>query len=76
MKILFIHPNMPGQYKHHCRVLAADKNNQVVFITKPKSLEIPNVHKVEYKMPRDAVATTHRYLIGTERAVLQGQAGL
>ncbi len=73
MKILFIHPNMPGQYKHHCRVLAADKNNQVVFITKPKSLEIPNVHKVEYKMPRDAVATTHRYLIGTERAVLQGQ---
>lgn len=73
MKILFIHPNMPGQYKHLCRALAEDKKNTVVFITKPRPLDIPNVHKVEYKMKREPSITTHRYLIGTERSVLQGQ---
>lgn len=64
---------MPGQYKHLCRAFAEDPKNQVVFITKPKSVEIPGVHKVEYKMRREPSASTHHYLIGTERAVLQGQ---
>ena len=73
VKILFIHPNMPGQYKHLCRVMAEDTNNTVVFITKPRNLDIPNVYKVEYRVPREPSAQTHRYLIGTERAVLQGQ---
>ncbi len=73
MKILFIHPNMPGQYKHLCQAYAKNPDHTVVFITKPKSLEIPGVHKVEYKPPREPSASTHRYLIGTERAVLIGQ---
>lgn len=73
MKILFLHPNMPGQYKHLCRAFADDPKNTVVFITKPRPLDIPNVHKVEYQMKREPSASTHRYLIGTERAVLQGQ---
>lgn len=73
MKILFIHPNMPGQYKHLCRAFADNPKNTVVFITKPRNLEIPNVHKVEYKMQREPSAATHRYLTGVERAVLTGQ---
>jgi glycosyltransferase involved in cell wall biosynthesis len=73
VKILFIHPNMPGQYKHLCRVMAEDTNNTVVFITKPRNLNIPNVHKVEYKVPREPSPQTHRYLLGTERAILQAQ---
>lgn len=74
MKILFIHPNMPGQYKHLARVYGASPEHQVVFITKPKQgVEIPGVHKVEYEVPRGPSPTTHRYLIGSERAILQGQ---
>ena len=73
MNILFIHPNMPGQYKHLCRVLAEDENNTVVFITKPKSVEIPNVHKVEYHIRREVSVSTHHYMTGAERAVIQGQ---
>ncbi len=73
MKILFIHPNMPGQYKHLCRSFANDPANTVVFITKPKPIDIPGVHKVEYKIPREPAAATHRYLTGVERAVLTGQ---
>lgn len=73
MKVLFIHQNMPGQYKHLCRIFAEDPANQVVFITKPRSVEIPGVHKVEYAARRESAAGTHHYLIGMERSVLQGQ---
>ena len=74
MKILFIHPNMPGQYKHLARILAENKNNKVVFITKEKpDINIPNVTKVEYRSTREVQPETHRYLINFERAIFQGQ---
>lgn len=73
MKILFIHPNMPGQFKHLARIYAQDPNNTVVFLTKPKDLEIPNVIKVEYKVDRDCLPDIHRYLIPFERAVIHAQ---
>ncbi len=74
MKILFIHPNMPGQYKHLARIFAEDKNNEVVFITKPKpEISIPNVKKVEYKVSREPQFETHRYLLNFERGIFQGQ---
>ncbi len=73
MKILFLHPNMPGQYKHLCGAFAKDPKNQVVFITKPKNFELPNVHKVEYTAPREASASTHRYLTGAEIGVINAQ---
>lgn len=73
MKILFIHPNMPGQYRNLCRVAAEDKRNTVVFLTKPTKVEIPGVHKVEYQPARTASHMTHRYIIGLEKSVLQGQ---
>jgi glycosyltransferase involved in cell wall biosynthesis len=73
MKILFLHPNMPGQYKHLCVAFAKDPKNQVVFITKPKNFDLPNVHKVEYTPPREASISTHRYLTGTEIGVINAQ---
>lgn len=73
MRVLFIHPNMPGQYKHLAQFMASDPNNHVVFITKPRNISIPGVHKVEYKMTREVGPDVHRYLIGFQRAVLQGQ---
>lgn len=74
MKYLFVHPNMPGQYKHIARIAAEDEKNQVVFITKPKpGLEIPNVTKIEYKVEREASPDVHSYLVGIERAVYESQ---
>jgi len=74
MKILFIHPNMPGQFKHLCRIFGEDPDNTVVFITKPRpQITIPGVHKVEYKPPREPSPETHRYITSFERAVLMGQ---
>lgn len=73
MKLLFVHPNMPGQYRNLCRVAAEDEANTVVFLTKPTQVTIPGVHKAEYLPQRGATAMTHRYLTGLENAVLQGQ---
>lgn len=73
MKVLFLHQNMPGQYKHLCRLFADDPKNQVVFVTKPKSFDVPNIHKLEFKVPREASISTHRYLSGAEQGVLAGQ---
>src|SRR5262245_4969810 len=73
MKILFMHPNMPGQYKYLCPAFAANPANQVVFVTKNKTAELPNVHKILYDVPRQASPHTHRYLSHAEQAVIQGQ---
>lgn len=74
MKVLFFHPNMPGQYKHLARIFGEDPNNQIVFLTKPKpGVEIPGVKKVEYTASREVQKETHRYLIGLERAVYASQ---
>lgn len=74
MKILFIHPNMPGQFKHLARIYGALPDYEVAFITKPKpDVNIPGVQKVEYVEPREPSVKTHRYLISSERGVLVGQ---
>jgi glycosyltransferase involved in cell wall biosynthesis len=73
MKILFMHPNMPGQYKHLIPEFVKDKSNEVVFITKATKPQMEGVRKIVYQVPRDASPHTHRYLIHAERAVLQGQ---
>src|SRR3546814_20610016 len=74
MKYLFVHQNMPGQYKHICQRLADDKNNTVVFITKRDGLDLPNIAKVLYKPQREPAESTHRYPRETERGTLHGQA--
>ncbi len=74
MRILFIHPNMPGQYKHLAAEFAKDSANEVVFITKSRPhINIPNVRKIEYQLSRDPAKETHRYIFGFERGVIQGQ---
>ena len=73
MKYLFVHQNMPGQYKHICQRLAADSENTVVFITKREGIEIPNIHKVIYKPNREPAESTHRYIREAERGILHGQ---
>jgi len=76
MRILFVHQNMPGQYKHLARRLAEDKANQVVFITKRDQVQIPGVRKVLYKPTREPRADTHHYLRLLENHVLHGQGAV
>jgi glycosyltransferase involved in cell wall biosynthesis len=74
MKVLFIHQNCPGQFKHLAPSLARSPGNEVVFITRPGKPELPGVKKLEYTPARKVSSTTHRYLRSMEEGVLNGQA--
>jgi glycosyltransferase involved in cell wall biosynthesis len=74
VNLLFIHPNMPGQYKHLARAFGAEGGHRIYFVTKHTSAEIPGVTRITYALPKaDTLPPTHRYLATSTRAVIQGQ---
>jgi len=74
MKILFVHQNFPGQYRHLAQHLAAVPGNQVVFITQRTDAHLPGVRNIVYKPQRPITKHLHHYLRGTEAGVLNAQA--
>ena len=73
MKILFLHPNFPAQFRHLAAKLGQDPKNQVVFGTGRQEGSIPGVTKVLYGKSRTARPETHHYVRPLENAVLEGQ---
>lgn len=73
MNILFVHQNMPAQFKHVAPALAAIPGNRVVFLTRNCRMALPGVRAVTYDPPRGAGAKVHAYLRRFEDAVLHGQ---
>ncbi len=74
MRILFLHPNFPAQFRHLAAKLGQDPKNTVVFGTNRKEGQITGVTKVLYEKSRTARAETHHYVRPLENAVLEGQA--
>ncbi len=74
MNLLFVHQNMPGQFRHLAAALAREANNRVVFLTRRQDREIPGVCRVAYSPARSSAPQTHHYLHQFEDAVLHGQA--
>ena len=72
MKILFIHRNMPGQFRYLAPHLAA-RGHDVVFVTQRTDRELPGVRRVSYAPRRKPGDVGHVYLRGLEDAVLHGQ---
>lgn len=73
MNILFVHQNMPAQFKHVAPALAAVPGNRVAFLTRNCRAALPGVRAVTYDAPRAASPQTHAYLRRFEDAVLHGQ---
>lgn len=73
MKILFLHPNFPAQFRHLAAVLGKDRQNTVVYATNRPEGQIPGVKKVVYEKSRTARAETHHYVRPLENAVLEAQ---
>ncbi|MCR9212780.1 MAG: glycosyltransferase family 4 protein [Proteobacteria bacterium] len=74
MRILFLHNNFPAQYRHVARILAANKENRVVFASHRAPEKIPGVTNLIYKPHREGKPDTHHYLRTTETAVINGQS--
>ena len=73
MKILFLHPNFPAQFRHLATVLGQDSRNTVVFATNRREGNIKGVNKVIYDKSRTARPETHHYVRPLENAVLEAQ---
>ena len=77
MKVLFVHQNFPGQYKHIAAALADDPRNKVLAIgEKPNlgRLRHPRVTEIGYETPRGSAPATHHYVRNLENGVRRGQA--
>jgi glycosyltransferase involved in cell wall biosynthesis len=74
MRILFLHPNFPAQFRHLAVALAKTGEHQVVFGTARADGSLPGVYKEIYTTSRGVHAETHNYVRPLENAVLQGQA--
>jgi len=72
MKILMLHQNMPGQFKYLAPALAR-AGNEVVFVTKQKTVEIAGVRKIMYEPHRQVRSSTHHYMRLFENGILHGQ---
>jgi glycosyltransferase involved in cell wall biosynthesis len=73
MRILFIHRTMPGQFGRLAASFAAD-GHDVVFVAHTVEQALEGVRGVSYTPARRASRSTHRYLLASEDAVLNGQA--
>jgi glycosyltransferase involved in cell wall biosynthesis len=78
MKLLLVHQNFPGQYKHIAARFGADPGVQVVAIGEQDNLskrpDIPGVQRLAYRVAREVGKEIHPYLRNIEAAVLRGQA--
>lgn len=72
MKVLFIHQNMPGQFKHLAPDLAAE-GHQICFLTQREDVTLKGVARVTYRRPSPRKTETHPYLRLLESAVIIGQ---
>lgn len=72
LKYLFIHQNFPAQYKHIVQHLAAQKGNQVRFITQPNENAMSGVTKITYPKDERGPINCHAYSVELDRAIFTG----
>lgn len=74
MRILFIHQNFPGQYKHVAAAFAAGRANQVVAIGRDNAKPLPGLRLERYAKPRGPQPATHPFARRYDDGVQHGEA--
>ncbi|RZJ07107.1 MAG: glycosyltransferase [Rubrivivax sp.] len=80
MRILIIHQNFPGQFRHVAKSWSERPGWQVIGISRDTAPGMPGLEKsgrltlIRYKPHRQVNPTQHHYLRRMEDAVLHGQA--
>jgi glycosyltransferase involved in cell wall biosynthesis len=74
MKILLVHQNFPGQFKHLVPVLLKDSANQVVAFTMNDYSGPANLIVVRYQASRGTSKEIHPWVAETETKVIRGEA--
>lgn len=73
MKVLFIHQNFPGQFRHIAAHLARQPEVSVLAIGREQAPGLPGIRMLRYKPHRRASAHIHPYARSFEDAILHGQ---
>jgi len=73
-RILVIHQNFPGQFRHVVAALQGRSDVEVIGIGREGAPGLPGVRWLRYKPHRSAAKETHPYCRSFENAVLHGQA--
>lgn len=73
MRVLFVHQNFPGQFRHLALHWAANPNNQVVSIGQKQAPGLNGIPRVQYEPTRAVTPSIHHYISGAESGVLNGQ---
>lgn len=73
MKVLFIHQNFPGQFRHVAAYLARQPGIETLAIGREKAPGMNGVRMLRYRQPRAAGQATHPYARTFENGVLHGQ---
>ena len=75
MKILFIHQNFPGQFKHLAPALAVDPTNTVVAMTmqKPSVTEWQGIKLVSYSTNKGTTPNVHPWVSDFETKTIRGE---
>ncbi len=74
MKVLCVHPNFPGQFRHIAAHIAKDRKSDVRYICNPTPLRMEGIKQYFVTFDAKSNPRTHRYLQSFEHAVRRGQA--
>jgi len=76
MRILFVHQNFPGQFKHLAPALSADPGNQVLAMTMRKDSppEWQGVRLVQYRGSRNSTTGIHPWLVNFESQIIRAES--
>lgn len=74
MRVLFVHQNFPGQYKHLAPALAARPGNEVLALAINKQPELPGVKTRYYEPKRGTSKDVHPWITDLETKVIRGEA--
>lgn len=75
MKLLFVHQNYPGQWKHLAPFLASDPNNTVLALAMHKrKIYSPGVNVIRYAVKRSSTKAIHPFAIDFESQMIRAEA--
>lgn len=76
MRVLFVHQNFPGQFKHLAAELAADSRNKVIALTMQKNVpaEWRRVRLMHYQPTRSSTPNIHPWIGDFETKTIRGEA--
>ncbi|MBX8535598.1 glycosyltransferase family 4 protein [Pseudomonas cichorii] len=73
MKLLIIHQNFPGQFRHVINRAKSSQDFQILGIGRDTAPGFPGIPLIRYRPSRSAGEATHPYLKSYENAVIHGQ---